>query len=198
MSEIHPLRPLLYGASILGIVLTSTASHAQWWKPRAPIDFEECAERAERAATSKEQRTSQLSDCDAKFAGRRKPGGGYTYYDFMQDRRFDIAGPNPTPQELKEIDEHYKTFLDHQRRSIIAAAFAEKQSQQAQAELAKAQRPASSEAKIPLPVRRPQARAKAANCQDHALACGWSQLAAKVQGIKKSLLGPAPKKTGRG
>ena len=192
------IRPLLYGASLLGIVLTSTASQAQWWKPRAPIDFEECVEHAEKAAASKEQRASLVSECDAKFAGRRKPGGGYTYYDFMQDRRFDIAGPNPTPQELREIDEHYKAFLDHQRRSIIAAAFAEKQNQQAEAERAKAQRPASSEAKIPLPVRRPQARAQAANCQDHSLACGWSQFAAKVQSIKRSLLGPPAKKTHRG
>jgi hypothetical protein len=194
---VSAIRPLLYGATILGIVLTSTASQAQWWKPRAPIDFEECAEHAEKAATSKDQRASLLSECDAKFAGRRKPGGGYTYFDFMQDRSFDIAGPNPTPQELKEIDEQYKTFLDHQRRSIIAAAFAEKQSQQAQAELIKEQRPASS-AKIPLPVRRPQTRAKAADCQDRSLTCGWSQLAAKVQSIKKSLLGPTAKKTNRG
>jgi hypothetical protein len=187
--------PLLCGAIILGTVLISTASYAQWWKPRAPVDFEECAAQAEKAAASKEQQASLLSDCDAKFAGRRKPGGGYTYYDFMQDRRFDIAGPNPTPQELKEIDEQYKTYLDHQRRSIIAAAFAEKQSQQAQAALMD-QRPVASAAKIPLPVRRP--RAKAATCQEHSLACGWSEFAAKVQSIKKSLLGPPTKKTGRG
>ena len=42
-----------------------------------------------------------LAECNAKFAGRRKPGGGYAYYDFMQDRTFDIAGPNPTPEEQK-------------------------------------------------------------------------------------------------
>ena len=70
-----------------------------------------------------------LSECNAKFAGRRKPGGGYTYFDFMQNRNFDIAGPNPTPEEQKHIDEQYTAYLDNQRRSTIAAAFAAKQQQ---------------------------------------------------------------------
>jgi hypothetical protein len=70
-----------------------------------------------------------LAQCNAKFAGRRKPGGGYTYFDFMQNRNFDIAGPNPTPEEQKHIDEQYTAYLDNQRRSTIAAAFAAKQQQ---------------------------------------------------------------------
>ena len=74
-------------------LLTSSHAHAQWWK-RAPVDFEECADAAEKA-TTKAEKTSALADCNAKFAGRRKTGGGYTYYDFLQDRTFDIAGPNP-------------------------------------------------------------------------------------------------------
>ena len=69
-------------------------------------------------------------ECNAKFAGRRKPGGGYTYFDFMQNRNFDIAGPNPTPEEQKRIDEQYTDYLDRERRSSIAAAFAAKQQQQ--------------------------------------------------------------------
>ena len=57
---------------------------AQWWS-HAPVDFEECADTAEMAAT-KQAKVSALAECNAKFAGRRKPGGGYTYFDFMQDR----------------------------------------------------------------------------------------------------------------
>ena len=53
-----------------------------------------------------------VSECDAKFPGRRKPGGGYTYFDFMQNRHFDIAGPKPTPQELKRMDQEYLAFLE--------------------------------------------------------------------------------------
>ena len=87
------------------------------------------ADKAEKAAT-KEERTSLLSQCNAKFAGRRKPSGGYSYFDFMQNRHFDIAGPNPTPEEQKKIDEHYTDFLDRERRNSIAAAFSAKQHQQ--------------------------------------------------------------------
>ena len=56
-----------------------------------------------------------MTGCNAKFAGRRKSGGGYTYYDFMQGRSFDIAGPNPTAEERKHIDREYIQFLDAQR-----------------------------------------------------------------------------------
>src|ERR1700739_4443026 len=81
---------LLIAAIAGGVVLQPSRAHAQWWASRAPVDFEDCADRAEKAAT-KEARTAALSECNAKFAGRRKPGGGYSYFDFMQNRNFDIA-----------------------------------------------------------------------------------------------------------
>src|ERR1700730_16559618 len=122
-------RTALLSAAIAGcVVLQPLRAHAQWWSSRAPADFEECADSAEKVAT-KEARTAALSECNAKFAGRRKPGGGYSYFDFMQNRNFDIAGPNPTPEEQKQIDEQYTAYLDDQRRSSIAAAFAVKQQQ---------------------------------------------------------------------
>ena len=108
-------------------MLTLSRAQAQWWS-RAPADFEECAEKAEKAA-NKEDKSAQLTECNAKFAGRRKPGGGYTYYDFMQNRSFDIAGPNPTAEEQKKIDEQYTAFLEQERRNSIAAAISEKQQQ---------------------------------------------------------------------
>src|ERR1700716_4494326 len=119
---------LLIAVVVGSAALTPMRTHAQWWSTRAPVDFEECADLAEKAAT-KEARTSELAGCNAKFAGRRKPGGGYTYFDFMQNRRFDIAGPNPTPEEQKYIDEQYTAFLDRERRSSIAAALAVKETQ---------------------------------------------------------------------
>src|SRR5258708_30957414 len=96
---------LLIAAIASSVVLQPSRAQAQWWW-RAPADFEDCADKAEKAVT-KEERKSQLTECNAKFAGRRKPGGGYTYFDFMQNRSFDIAGPNPTPEEQKRIDEQY-------------------------------------------------------------------------------------------
>ena len=120
---------LLMAAFAACVVLTPLRAQAQWWSSK-PADFEACADIAEKAAT-KEEKASKLGDCHAKFAGRRKPGGGYTYFDFMQNRHFDIAGPNPTPEEQKKIDEEYIAYLDQQRRSTIAAAFTAKQQQAA-------------------------------------------------------------------
>src|SRR5438105_6750111 len=126
---IVPRKSVLLIAAIAGCsALTPWCADAQWWS-RAPADFEECADIAEKAA-SKEAKTSALAECNAKFAGRRKPGGGYTYFDFMQDRSFDTAGPNPTPQEQKQIDQQYIAHLDRQRRSTAAAEFAAKQQQE--------------------------------------------------------------------
>ncbi|HEY0331718.1 MAG TPA: hypothetical protein VGC77_21805 [Rhodopseudomonas sp.] len=204
----------------LGAVALPAAAQAQWWS-RAPADFEDCAERAENTGASKEARAELITQCDAKFAGRRKPGGGYTYYDFMQDKHFDIAGPNPTAEEQRQFDQHYTAFLDEQRRSIIAAAFAQKQRELTEAKPGgpppapsapslKAQgdkaatasaKPASDRAK---PVPRlaasraaPASRARPNACQDDALSCGWSRLATGVSSLKKSLFGAPPNKTKR-
>ena len=167
------------------VVLQSSRGHAQWWS-RAPADFEECADKAEKAAT-RELRTSALSECNAKFAARRKPGGGYSYFDFMQNRSFDIAGPNPTPEEQKQIDEHYTAFLDRERQSRIAAAFTAKQQLLQQASLRNE--------KVPLPTEAPnkqaaatsdlRSRAKAANCPRHSFSCEWPRLSEGIKDLKK-------------
>jgi hypothetical protein len=126
---------LLSAAIALCVVALPMRAQAQWWSSREPADYEDCAERAEKNAETKPQREKLIAACESQFAGRRKPGGGYSYYDFMQDRHFDIAGPNPTPQEQREIDQHYTAFLDQNRRSIIAAAFARKQRELTEARL---------------------------------------------------------------
>src|SRR5213592_3815029 len=148
------------------VVLAPVRCDAQWWRS-APVDFESCADVAERAKT-KEEKTAKLAECNAKFAGRRKPGGGYTYYDFMQDRTFDIAGPNPTPEEQRKIDEQYTAYLENQRRSRIAAAFTAKQQQQQESQQGVQQVSLRSETeKVPVPVPSPvkqAARIKASNC----------------------------------
>jgi hypothetical protein len=178
-------------------VLQPSRAPAQWWS-RAPADFEECADKAEKAAP-REERTFQLKECNAKFAGRRKPGGGYTYFDFMQNRSFDIAGPNPTPEEQKRIDEHYTAFLDRERQSQIAAAFAAKQQLLQQASL--------TNEKVPLPVEAPnkqpaaasdlRSRAKEANCARHSFSCDWPRLSEGIKDLKR-LFGASPAKPRRG
>lgn len=171
------------------VVLTSVRAHAQWWRS-APADFEACADVAEKAKT-KEDRTAALAECNAKFAGRRKPGGGYTYYDFMQDRTFDIAGPNPTPEEQKKIDEQYTIYLERERRNSIAAALMAKQQQQQvqQVSLRTEQEPSRTEStKVPVPVASPvkqAARIKAANCARSSFSCDWPRLSESINDLKK-------------
>jgi len=167
--------------------LLPARASAEWWS-RAPADFEECADNAEKLP-AKEARTDALAECNAKFAGRRKASGGYTYYDFMQDRTFDIAGPNPTAEEQKYIDEQYALFLEKQRRKNIAAAFAAQQQQQQQEQEQEQEQEQIQQAslnsdaeRIPLPQNRPtkaqMAAALTAACQvkyhDKNLQCPYS------------------------
>ncbi len=204
-------KSVLLIAAVAGcIALLPLRANAQWWSTRAPVDFEECADLAEKAAT-KETRVSELAACNAKFAGRRKPGGGYSYYDFMQNRSFDIAGPNPTAEEQKYIDEQYTAFLDKQRRSFIAASLMEKQQQDdslrnEQASFRNEQASLRNEkTSIPLPVEAPnkkaaelKARAKA-NCAKHStFSCEWPVLSEKIKHLKKTLFGASSSKAKRG
>jgi hypothetical protein len=194
---------LLITAVVGCVVLPSLPAYAQWWSTRTPVDFEECADLAEKAAT-REARTSELAACNSRFAGRRKPGGGYTYFDFMQNHSFDIAGPNPTPEEQKHIDEQYTVFLDKQRRSFIAAAFTEKQQQEASSPSSEQISAPTERSIVPLPVEAPnkkaadlKARAKA-NCAKHStFTCEWPVLSKKINNLKKVLFGSSQTKAKR-
>ena len=193
----------LFAAIIAGLVaLQPLRVSAQWWH-HASVDFEDCAEAAEKSATP-EAKSAALAECSAKFAGRRKPGGGYTYYDFMQDKSFDIAGPNPSPDEQKHIDEQYTIYLENQRRSSVAAAFVPKQ--QEQQEQQAPQTPLKSDApKVPLPRARPTEQQQAAasdaraglkrsDCARHRFSCEWPRLSEGLDGLKR-LFGAQPGKT---
>ncbi|HLI98317.1 MAG TPA: hypothetical protein VKT76_01250 [Bradyrhizobium sp.] len=192
-----PHRALLLAAMAGLAVAQPQRAQAQWWS-RGPADFEECADLAEKAAT-KETRRAALSECNAKFAGRRKQGGGYIYFDFMQNRTFDLAGPNPTADEQKHIDEQYAAYLDNQRRKSIAAAFAAKQQQMQQAALK------SEGEKAPIAtgsVGKPQAatrnlkRVKTSDCPHHSFSCDWPRLSEGIKDLKKALFGSSPNKAG--
>jgi hypothetical protein len=179
-------------------LLTSTAAQAQWWPLFAPQDYEDCAAQAEKSDATKEARAAQIAECDGKFAGRRKPGGGYTYYDFMQDRHFDIAGPNPTQEELKKIDQEYTGYLERRRHAAIVAALADKQRQQTEAASPHAppsriaptgSLPAPRPAVTPRHIRPNHAtRVATRQCQTR-LSCTWTGLSDGVRGW----LGAPPK-----
>jgi hypothetical protein len=191
-------------ASLLALQLSRVS--AQWWH-RAPVDFEECSEAADKAATP-EEKSSKLAECNSKFAGRRKAGGGYTYFDFMQDRSFDIAGPNPTPDEQKYIDQQYTLYLEKQRRENIAAAFAKQQ----QMQLEQASLKAETTARIPVPVPQarpakpaqqtattqpaaPRARARNnADCPPNTFSCEWPRLSEGLNELKRMFNSSPPGK----
>jgi hypothetical protein len=187
--------------AMLPVLQVSRAS-AEWWS-HAPADFEQCADQAAKAANQQEK-TAALAECNSKFAGRHKPGGGYTYYDFLQDRSFDIAGPNPTPEEQKYIDQQYALYLERQRRSSVTADYdAKRQEQELQqtslrteAERIPIPQPRTEAERVPIPQPRPggliarQAaasigRARERNCPQPSFSCEWPPLSETIHDLKK-------------
>jgi hypothetical protein len=132
-------------------------------------DFEECAERSRQMSPGAER--ARIMDCGARFAGRRKMGGGYAYYDLFQYRSFDIAGPNPTANERTRIYSEYKRFVDLQRR---------------EAALAELQQPVAEEPRVlamsmPIYLHRPKRPNGDACMIEGSLSCTWVKLASTVR-----------------
>jgi hypothetical protein len=162
--------------------------------PEVARDYEECVEALpvgllSASGSSTDAQRSSVTDCNARFAGRRKPGGGYVYYDFMQDRRFDIAGPNPTAEERKRIDREYVRFLDVQRQERVSAELAKGQDEELQLDLERAHQPVGrplilTPKNLPAQTaKRSPDRTRSPRCEDNSLACGWSRLSAAVKGV---------------
>jgi hypothetical protein len=189
-------RYLIAFAAVLAVILAVAAFSLRGSSPESARDFEECVEAL--GANSSADQSSQssgkasgapMTSCSARFAGRRKAGGGYTYYDFMQGRNFDIAGPNPTAEERKQIDREYIAFLDVQRQEAVSAELAKKQDERLRADLETARQPAGPPLVLtptpknsPAPAaKRPVDRSKSTRCDDDSLACGWSKLSAAVR-----------------
>ena len=185
-----------------------------WWlgfsepSPLLVQDFEECAEQVQAKPLSNTERGALMTQCYAQFAGRRKRGGGYTYYDFMQDRSFDIAGPNPSAEERKQIDREYMAFLDAQRRAAVSADLAKRRNEQFRADLERARQPVGPPPAVPPTAvtttrnpppateRRLVDRAvdpsKPTDCADASLTCGWAKLSAAVKNAFASSSRTAP------
>jgi hypothetical protein len=181
---------LIASAAVIAVTLAAAAFSLRGSSLESARDFEECIEAItanQSSSLAGDERGAALTGCSARFAGRRKPGGGYSYYDFMQNRSFDIAGPNPTADERKQIDREYIAFLDAQRRETASAELAKKQDDQLRADVNGAHQPAGP----PLVLtpknpssptqKRPADRPKSARCDDNSLACGWLKLSAVVR-----------------
>jgi hypothetical protein len=180
---------------LVAFVVLASLALASWWldsevvSPQAARDFEECVEQAQANAASDEERGRLNGECNARFAARRRAGGGYTYFDFMQNRNFDIAGPNPTADERKQIDREYMNFLDSQRRENLSAELAKRQIEALQANMEIAREPAG-QPMILLPRKRPIERSKPGPCEDASLSCSW----AKFSAVVKNAFASSPRK----
>ena len=152
--------------------------------PRVAQDYEECADQAKTSATSETEYSNLMTHCGECFAGRRKSGGGYTYFDFMQNKTFDIAGPNPTESERKQIDHSYIEFLATTRRETILSELMKAQADLEEAGIDRSHQNAGSPLaltpKIPLPAKRPVVE-HSKTCEDRSLSCGWAKLSAAVR-----------------
>jgi hypothetical protein len=183
---------------LLAITAASLVALAFVWleldrsSPESAGDFEDCVDRVQAQGASADESGGGLAACGARFAGRRKADGGYSYYDFMQDRKFDIAGPNPTAEERKAIDREYIGYLEARRREAISAAMAKQQNERLRADIETARQPPGSPlaltsanvaANVPLPIPRRVAeqRTKAARCAEDGLLCTLSKLSSAVK-----------------
>jgi hypothetical protein len=104
----------------------------------------------------------------------------------MQNRNFDIAGPNPTADERKQIDREYMGFLDAQRREALSAELAGQQNERLRADMESARQPVGPPMiLVPRPsaaaAKRPVDRSKSARCEDGSLTCSWQKLTSAVK-----------------
>ncbi len=174
---------LLIAAVVVSALLSALPASAQWWNPLAPSDYEDCSERAAKDAKSSEALNILLQSCSATFRGRRKPGGGYTFLDTRQNRSFPIAGPNPTPAEIKYFDEQYSVFLKDQQAAASAYAERSKQLQQLEAERQRARQNelADLERRRQTALGRVRVISREFNCPQMMVGCPFYDVTARVK-----------------
>jgi hypothetical protein len=182
------LSTAILGLSALAILTAWAGSRSS--SPDSPKDFEECAERAQNALRA--ERNAQATECGARFAGRRKAGGGYTYFDFMQNRTFDIAGPNPTVEERRYIDSEYMRFLDSERSDALSAELAQRQAEKL---VAGFESTLTVGAPIVLLPKKPSSKPPIINrtkpCKmEGSLSCSWAKLKSAVRDAFASAIKP--------
>ncbi len=177
---------------VTSIVLVLLALGVLWLgfrgsSPQLARDFEDCDQQVQAQAPSDNERVRLMTDCSMRFAGRRKAGGGYTYYDFMQNRSFDIAGPNPTAEERRQIDRQYMVFLDARRRETIAAERVRRQNEQLWSDPESVRQSGGPPMALaprdpPFPVEKwPVDRSKSTRCEGQLLTCSWRKLSTVVK-----------------
>jgi hypothetical protein len=191
-----PLHTALpYAVALCCIVLTVATASAQQRTITSSRDYEDCVDTVKAFALTREALATTIAECDSRFPGRRKADGGYTYYDFMQNRHFDIAGPIPTAKELKQIDQEFIRYLA--ARNPSADSPDDKRARAIRAETSKpVSKPRIASHTGPSAHTQPrpsQAKPKPLDCKETPVACGWASLTTQVKSVAHGLFGPPPK-----
>ncbi len=150
----------------------------------APKDYEDCAERAARDAKSKDALSILISVCRSNFAGRRKAGGGYTYYDPCQESTFDINGPNPTTDEVAYIREQCLAYLSLKSQMEAEQEEAKRKARLAALEARAAAQQAEQEARVKTQKAEKEARAKAQQAEQAASAALQARKLAAISAVR--------------
>jgi hypothetical protein len=167
---------------LTALVIVCVWQGLRWFPSSVAQDYEECTEQAQTA--SADERTARITACGARFAGRRKEGGGYVYYDFLQNRSFDLAGPNPTEEERRRIDLEYVKFLDSERRDAVSAGLAKRRIENLLADFENVRRPPGPPTILtPKNVSSPKSSVKRSEpCPiEGSLSCSWTKLKSVVK-----------------
>lgn len=168
---------------LAALAIVAVWQSVRWSSSSVAWDYEECAEQAQSAPAGTE-RAARTMDCGARFAGRRKAGGGYVYYDFLQNRSFDIAGPNPTDEERQRIDMEYVKFLDSERRDAVSTELAKRRVESLLADFENVRR-APGPPTILTPKNPPSAKSsvkRSTPCLvEGSLSCSWTKLKSAVK-----------------
>jgi hypothetical protein len=191
-SRVERLSATIVALTALAIV--SVWQGLRWSSSSVASDYEECTEQAQTALEGTE-RTARMMDCGARFAGRRKEGGGYVYYDFLQNRSFEIAGPNPTDEERRHIDLEYVKFLDSERRDAVSSELAKRRVESLLADFENVRRPPGPPTIItPKNVTSPKPSVKKSTpCPiEGSLSCSWTRLRSVVKNAFASTSKRAP------
>ena len=169
------------------VALVPLRAQAQWWS-RAPADFEECADAAEKAATKEDQGVGSSPNATRNSPAAASPAAATPISISCRTGASISRARTRRRKSRRRSTSNIPRFLDQERRSRIAAAFAAKQ-QQLQQHLQAYVR--SKPRKVPLPVAAPnkprpaasdiRPRPKAANCARHSFSCDWPLLSETPQ-----------------
>ena len=178
-------------------VLAPVRSDAQWWRS-SPVDFESCADVAEKAKT-KEEKTAALAECNAEI--RRPPQARRRLHLLRFHAGPDLRHRRPEPDAGRAEEnrravyrlsrartaQQHRRGADGQAATGAATGSASPEVQQVSLRTEQASSLPETE-KVPVPVASPvkqAARIRAAQCAKNQFSCEWPRLSESINELKR-------------